>query len=254
MPPPVVMPPMPTDPVSPKPTARPCSAAAVVTSTAVRPVSAHAVRVSGSTCDVLHVAQVDHDAAVGRAVSRAGVTAAAHRDLGAGRPRVADHVRHVPCVADAHDRGRTQVVIAAGQHGAGLLVVGVLGRDHPPRHGGAQVVEGGRCGRCGRHRAAPPCWCALLPFRRRSGAELIGQPWRQGCAPTSTDSSTGSAAESASSHRSTEPPTMIASRPSSVSKKAIHRRRSGSMPSGPGGTSITSACADPAFSTVTCCR
>ena len=48
-PPPSVMPPIPTDPVSPKPTASPWAAAAVVNSPAVRPVSAHAVRLSTST-------------------------------------------------------------------------------------------------------------------------------------------------------------------------------------------------------------
>ena len=48
IPPPSVMPPMPTEPVSPKPVARPCSPAAFVYSPAVSPVSAHAVRPSAS--------------------------------------------------------------------------------------------------------------------------------------------------------------------------------------------------------------
>ena len=50
MPPPSVMPPMPTEPVSPKPTASPCCAAAVVNSPALRPVSAQAVRLAASIC------------------------------------------------------------------------------------------------------------------------------------------------------------------------------------------------------------
>ena len=49
------------------------------------------------------------------------------------------------------------------------------------------------------------------------------------------ESRTGSAVARASSHWSTEPPTMIESRPSSVSKKAIQRRRSGRMAIDPGG-------------------
>ena len=48
MPPPVVMPPMPTEPVSPKPTATPFSAAALVSSPAVRPVCAQTVPASRS--------------------------------------------------------------------------------------------------------------------------------------------------------------------------------------------------------------
>ncbi len=49
-PPPSVSPPMPTEPVSPKPVARPWAPVAVVYSTAVNPVSAHAVRPSTSIC------------------------------------------------------------------------------------------------------------------------------------------------------------------------------------------------------------
>ena len=48
MPPPFVIPPIPTEPVSPNPVARPCSAAAAVYSAAASPVSAHAVRPSTS--------------------------------------------------------------------------------------------------------------------------------------------------------------------------------------------------------------
>src|SRR5829696_6478216 len=48
MPPLSVIPPIPTEPVSPKPVASPWAAAAVVYSPAVRPVSAHAVRLSAS--------------------------------------------------------------------------------------------------------------------------------------------------------------------------------------------------------------
>ena len=69
---------------------------------------------------------------------------------------------------------------------------------------------------------------------------------------TLIDSSMGSAAASASSHFATEPPTMIASSPVGVSKKAIQRRRPARIQSRQGDTASTRAAVVPeACSTVT---
>ena len=85
-----MIPPIPTEPVSPNPMARPCSPAAVEYSAAVRPVSAHAVRAVDVDVERLHVAQVEDDAAVGHAVAGAAVAAAADGELEAGLARERD--------------------------------------------------------------------------------------------------------------------------------------------------------------------
>ena len=82
-------------------------AAAVVYSAAVRPASAQAVRAVGVDVERLHVAQVEDDAAVGRAVAGAAVAAAADGELEAGLAGERDGARHVGVV-----RGRT---ITAGR-------------------------------------------------------------------------------------------------------------------------------------------
>ena len=77
------MPPIPTEPVSPKPVARPCSTVAAEYSPAVRPVSAQAVRFAGVDLEALHVAEIDDDAAVDRAVAGRAVAAAPNGQLDA---------------------------------------------------------------------------------------------------------------------------------------------------------------------------
>ena len=70
--------------MSPKPVARPCSAAAVVYSPAVSPLPAQAVRAVDVDLERVEVADVEDDAALGRAVARAAVAAAPDRELEAG--------------------------------------------------------------------------------------------------------------------------------------------------------------------------
>ena len=82
MPPASVMPPIPTEPVSPKPVASPCSPAAAVYAPAVRPAPAQAVRSGGVQLERAQRREVDHDAAVADAVARGAVAAAADGELG----------------------------------------------------------------------------------------------------------------------------------------------------------------------------
>ena len=102
-PPPSVIPPMPTEPVSPKPVARPCSPAAAVYSPAVSPVPAHAVRASTSISRP-HPREVEHDPAFGDAVTRGAVPAAANGELQPGLARERDHARDVVGVRRPDDR------------------------------------------------------------------------------------------------------------------------------------------------------
>ena len=129
MPPPSVIPPMPTEPVSPKPVARPCSPAAVVYSPAVSPVSAQAVRPSTSMSSARMSRQVEHHPALGYAVARGAVTAAADGQLQPALAGERDRVRHVVGVGRAHDQ-RGTAVDRAEEDRARLVVVGVVRADH----------------------------------------------------------------------------------------------------------------------------
>ena len=127
IPPPSVSPEMPTEPVSPNGVARPWAAAATVYSPAVRPGSAQARRCSGSMMEALHRAEVEHDAAVVRAVTGEAVAAAAdrqretgfarqgHRPRDVGRIGGTDDERRVTVVDRRLDAARLVVLRAAGQ-------------------------------------------------------------------------------------------------------------------------------------------
>ena len=104
-----VIPPIPTEPASPKPVASPCAPAAAVYALAVRPVSAHAVRRSRVDLQRAQVGEVEHDAAVADAVSRRAVAAAAHGQLEAPLAGVRDDTRGVRRVGDPGDHGGAAV-------------------------------------------------------------------------------------------------------------------------------------------------
>ena len=86
----------------------------------------------------LHVAQIQHDAVVDDRVAGSAVAAAADREREAGVTRKRDHVGDVLGVGrpdDAH--GPT--IDPAGHDRPGLVVLVVVGRDHPAVDGSTQV-------------------------------------------------------------------------------------------------------------------
>ena len=161
---------MPTEPVSPKPIARPCAAAASVTSRAVRPVSAHAVRCSGSISMAF--------------MSRRSITIPPSvtpwprplwpplrtaSSMPVSRARF-DHVLHVGRIRHPDDDGRP-AIDPTGDDGACLVVVRVVRRDEPAPDGGPQLRNGqGRRRRC-RHEG-------LLGSRRRCAQRMMVRPLR----------------------------------------------------------------------------
>src|SRR5262249_49683084 len=82
----------------------------------------------GIDIDPGHVAQVDDQAAIGRAVADDAVAAAANRELIPISRCDFDDALHVGDARDAHD-GRRTLVDAAIEDGAGLIVVRVVGSD-----------------------------------------------------------------------------------------------------------------------------
>ena len=80
--------------------------------------------------DRLHLAQVDHDAALGRAVAGAVVSAAANRQLQPVLTSDVYHCRDVSRVGNAGNRCRVMVDVTGHDH-ANLVVVGVSGQDQP---------------------------------------------------------------------------------------------------------------------------
>jgi hypothetical protein len=93
--------------------------------------------------------QVEDDAAFAHGVSDDAVAAAAHRELDAGFARIRDDARDVLRVLDARDRRRT-LVDAAVEDRAGLVVVGIVRKDHAAGY----ALEPGD--RCRAHAATPP--------------------------------------------------------------------------------------------------
>ena len=81
MPPASVIPPIPTEPVSPNPVASPWAPTAVVYSPAVNPVWAHAVRPAMSMSSPFIVREVQHDASIGGAVTGEAMAAATDGEL-----------------------------------------------------------------------------------------------------------------------------------------------------------------------------
>ena len=101
----------------------------MVTSPAVRPASAQAVFAVGVDVEAVHVAQVEDDAAVGRAVARRAVPAAADRQLQAGLARDLDDGLHVLDVRDPHDHGGPPVDVPVHDLARCVVVVVVRADD-----------------------------------------------------------------------------------------------------------------------------
>ena len=120
---------MPVVEIAPPVTARPCSAAAPLSSAQVRPPSARTVRALGVDLDALHLGEVDHhgsvhDRAAGHVVAPAADAdiepcgaREAHAGCGVGRAPAADDHRRVAideAVVDA--TGRIEPVVRRCQH------------------------------------------------------------------------------------------------------------------------------------------
>ena len=99
----------------------------------------------GAAVDVdverLHIRQVEHDPALGDAVTGRTVAAAAHGQLEPGRPGERDHVCDVRRVGDLDD-DRRPAVDRTGHDGSGLVVLVVVRRDHAARDVGAEFGDG----------------------------------------------------------------------------------------------------------------
>ena len=109
MPPPVVIPPMPTEPVSPKPVASPSSAAAVVYAPVGEPAAGPGGPRRLVDLEAVEVADVEDDAALGRAVRRAAVAAGADREVEPVLAGERDDLPDVVGVGDPHDQRRAGV-------------------------------------------------------------------------------------------------------------------------------------------------
>ena len=145
---------MPTEPVSPNGVARPCAAAALVYSPAVRPGWAQASRALRVDVEPLHGGQVEHDAVVDGAVARDAVAAAADGELHARVSRARTTVRATsPGAGGPHDH-RGPAVVDGVVDLPGGLVVGPPGRSRSPwrsarkaaRSKGSQRGRGGEVG------------------------------------------------------------------------------------------------------------
>ena len=106
--------------------------------------------------EAVEVADVEHDAALGRAVGRSAVAAGPDREVEAGLASEPDHRAHVVGVGDPHDH-RGPGVDAAEHDRPGGVVLGVVGPDHGPRDAAADriEVELHELGRLGSHRLPP---------------------------------------------------------------------------------------------------
>ena len=111
-----MIPPIPTEPVSPKPVARPYAPAAVVYSPAVNLVWVY----------VLHLREVEQDSPVVGAVTCKAVAAAADGELQPALARQRDDLRDVGRVLSSDDE-RWVAVESTVEDGACLVVGGVLG-------------------------------------------------------------------------------------------------------------------------------
>ncbi len=122
----------------------------------------------GVDLDRSQVGEVDHDPAVGDTLADHAVPAAAHGELEPRLARERDHAGDVHLVGDPDDHRGVQVEPAV-EDGARLVVLGVVGSDHPTADIGSELGDrdAGRC-----------VHAVLLPGRSlsrpRFGAELIG--------------------------------------------------------------------------------
>ena len=123
-----MIPPIPTEPVSPKPIARPCSAAAVVTSAGGQAGLGPGRPGLGVDVETLHVAEVEHDPAVGRAVALRAVAAGPDREIQPGLARQGDDLLDVVDARDADDDGRAAIDMPRLDLALGVVVV-VVGSD-----------------------------------------------------------------------------------------------------------------------------
>ena len=115
---------IPTDAVSPKPTTAHAARRPSQTSPAVRPVPARrgGLRYRDRSPQL---AQIDDDAAVGRAVASPRVPAATYGELGARLTSESHNARDVVGIRDTDDRGR--VPVDAAEHDRACLVVVGIG-------------------------------------------------------------------------------------------------------------------------------
>ena len=91
--------------------------------------------------DLLHLAEVDHQSAVGRRVAGAAVAAAPDGELEAGFAGDVDDRGDVLRVRDPDD-GRWVEIVVVVEDPAGLVVALVVGRDDATRDAVAKVLEG----------------------------------------------------------------------------------------------------------------
>ena len=122
----------------------------------------------GVDLDRAQIGEIDHDPAVGHALADHAVAAAAHGELEPRLARERDYAGDVHLVGDPND-DRGMEIEPAIEDGARLVVLGVVGSDHPTADIGSQFGDrdAGRC-----------VHAFLLPgyslSRPRFGAELIG--------------------------------------------------------------------------------
>ncbi len=174
-PPPSVIPPMPTDPVSPKPggQAVPRRRARVLAGSQTRLGPGGAPL--GVDLEPLHVGQVDHDPALGRAVAGHAVAAASHGELQPVLAGVRDRSCDVVGVRDLDDRGRPAVDVAV-EDGARLVVVGMAGLDHAALELVGESGGGGEHGpRVPRGRAGTSTACLRVAVRLPVRSGYSGQ-------------------------------------------------------------------------------
>ncbi len=98
----------------------------------------------------LHVAQIEHDAVVDHGVSRAAVAAAADREREPGLAGEVDDMGDIVGVGWPDD-DHWPAIDATRDDGPGLVVLGVVRRDHPAADGGTQARDGEGVGGRGRH-------------------------------------------------------------------------------------------------------
>ena len=106
-------------------------AAASLSSAAVRPALGPRGAPRDVDVDRLHRPEIEHDPALGSAVTGAAVTAAADRELHAPLAGVDHDVGHVGRVGDPDD-DRRMGVDSAEEDGASRVIVGIARGDHLP--------------------------------------------------------------------------------------------------------------------------
>ena len=140
MPPPSVIPPIPTEPVSPNPVASPSAAGRLGVLGGGQSRLGPRRPLVLVDVDPSHVGEVEHDPALGNAVAGAAVTAAADRQLQARLARVRDDACNVGSIGDTHDHRRTAIE-PTREHGSGAVIAGVIRPDHPSVDRRAEILE-----------------------------------------------------------------------------------------------------------------